>query len=157
MKRYSNGMKSTEFTSKEINDLASKINIEKWLFNHLQSLAKYYGYDDSKSVEREEAEILNILRTENTVEAQKALGRYAERTITAYGLKRSELDSTIAGQEAELTEEEAEKKILDRYPSCSIEFTEEGCNFKFDNKKNAKIYTYRVNNRVELAKKLRVA
>lgn len=153
MKTYKNGMKATEFTANEIIELAKRINIESWFYNHLMNLAKFYGHDDSKSVERVEGMIIAAISKESTVEAQQIMGRVAEMIINSYGLKRDDLNRTIVGQE---TEASAEQSIMDKYPTCSINFTEEGCNFKYDNKKNAKTYTYKVNNMIELARRLRV-
>lgn len=153
MKRYSNGMKATEFNRKQVEALAQNVTLERWFFNYLLDLAKYYGYDDNRSVEEAEAVILKAL-DENTVDAQKALDKLTEKTINAYGFKRSELDREPANKE--ITADEAEAKIRAKYPTCEISFAEEGCSFKFDNKPNAKAYAYKVNDMAELARKLRV-
>ena len=132
MKTYSNGMKATEFNMTQIEELSQKINLERWFFNHLEKMAKFYGYDDSKSVERDEALILRAINEENMIEAQKMMNRLAEQTISSYGLKREQLDRTPANQE--ITEEEATAKIMKAYPECSINFVETGCEFKFKKK-----------------------
>lgn len=154
MKTYSNGMKTTEFNKAQIEELSQKITLERWFFNHLEKMAKFYGYDDSKSVERDEAVILRAINEENMIEAQKMMNRLAEQTISSYGLKRDQLDRTPSTQE--ITEEEATAKIMKAYPECSINFVEEGCEFKFKNTARAKVYNYNVSNKVELAKKLRL-
>lgn len=154
MKNYSNGMKATEFNRTQIEELSHKITIERWFFNHLEKMAKYYGYDDSKSVERFEQDVLRALETESIIDAQKIINRLAEQTISSYGLKRDELDRTPSTQE--FTDDEATAKIMKAYPECSINFTEAGCEFKFKNTARAKVYNYAVANEVELAKKLRL-
>ena len=155
MKNYRNGMKATEFNKTQVAELAQKANVEKWLFDHLMRLAGYYGYDDNRGVEEEEREILSILEEENSIEITKKIGRYSERTIKAYSMKRAELDHSIVG--AEVSEEEAEQKIIAKYPNCKINITEENCEFQFDTtKKNAKVYTYKVTSLVELAKKMNI-
>lgn len=154
MKRYANGMKATEFNKKQIEELNQKITLERWFFNHLNKLAGFYGYDDSKSVERDEAMVLRAINEENAIEAQKLMNRLAEQTISSYGLKRNELDRTPANQE--ITEDEATAKIMKAYPECSINFVEAGCEFKFKNTARAKVYNYNVANAIELAKKLRL-
>lgn len=153
MKRYANGMKATEFNKTQIENLKQIVKLERWFYQHLLNLAGYYGYDDNRSVEEEEQAILKALN-ENQIDAQITLNRLSEKVIKAYGLNRSELDRADAN--SEITEEEAEQKIITNYPECNISFTEEGCAFKFNNKPRAKEYTYKVNNMIELAKKLRV-
>ena len=73
MKNYSNGMKATEFNRTQIEALSHKITIERWFFNHLEKMAKYYGYDDGKSVERFEQDVLRALETESIIDAQKII------------------------------------------------------------------------------------
>jgi hypothetical protein len=157
MKTYRNGMKATEFSKSQIIELSKKVNIERWFFDHLMNAAGYYGYDDNRSAEREEAQVLNILNEENSIEQLKKLNALMERTISAYGLKRSELNHNIIGKEPEVTEEDAEKAIREVYENCEINFTEEGCEFKFDSsKKRSKTYTYKVDSFKALAKKLNI-
>jgi hypothetical protein len=157
MKAYANGKKATEFNKYQIIELSKNVNIERWFFDHLMNMAGYYGYDDSKEVEREEALIIAAINEENSVEQLKKLNQAAEKTIRAYGLNRSNLNHNIVGQEPEVTEEDAEKAIKSVYANCSINFTEEGCEFKFDSsKKRAKTYTYNANSFKSLAKKLNI-
>ena len=157
MKAYANGMKATEFSKKDIIELAKKQRVERWLYDLLMRYAEYYNYDSNKSMEHLEGFILRMLNEENSIEQTKKLGQIAEMEIKANGFKRSELNHNIIGEEPEATEEDAEKAIKKAYENCSINFTEEGCEFVFDTtKKRAKTYTYKVDSFIGLAKKLYV-
>lgn len=97
MKTYANGMKTTEFTKKQINVIYSmakqeKLQIEKWYMSNLYDLADYYNYDSNGSVEFEERFILNILRNVfegNLEEAQKLITSETNRVFDLISTKRS--------------------------------------------------------------------
>ena len=50
MKVYANGKKATEFTKKDIIELAKKQRVERWLYDLLMRYAEFYSYDDNKSM-----------------------------------------------------------------------------------------------------------
>ena len=67
MKQYG-AKKATEFTKKQINVIYANakngnLTIEKWAMQNLYDLADYFGYDDNRSVEREEEVIKMILES----------------------------------------------------------------------------------------------
>lgn len=88
MKRYG-ANKATEFTKKQISVIYGKaksgdLKVEKWYMSRLYDLADYYGYDDNKSVEESERNILEILKNifAGKVEtAQKLIDECTERTF----------------------------------------------------------------------------
>lgn len=86
MKTYGNGMKTTEFTKKQINVIYSmakqdKLKVEKWYINNLYSLADYYNYDSNGSTELEERFVLNILRNVLRVTLKKHRQESKEKQI----------------------------------------------------------------------------
>lgn len=97
MKQYG-ANKATEFTRKQIGVIYSKakageLKVEKWVMQELYNLADYYGYDDSKSVEKMEKEILNILESvfaEELAEAQEKINNYTEKNFSLLGNKAKE-------------------------------------------------------------------
>lgn len=90
--------KATEFTRKQIGVIYSNaknhtLNIEKWIMNDLYEMADYYGYDDNKSVERCERNILNILNavfSNNMEEAQTLINNYTEEQFNLLGRKNQQ-------------------------------------------------------------------
>ena len=77
--------KATEFTKKQIGVIYAKakngeLKVEKWYMDHLYNLADYYGYDDNRSVEDEERNILNILALVFNNELAKAQEIITEQT-----------------------------------------------------------------------------
>lgn len=66
MKQYNNGMKATEFTTKQINVVygsakRGELKIEKWLMKELYNDAEYYGYDYNGVMEYNEGKVMKIL------------------------------------------------------------------------------------------------
>lgn len=65
MKQYGRN-KATEFSRKQIGVVYRSakngdLKVEKWVMNKFYDLADYYGYDDNRSVERNEEIILKVL------------------------------------------------------------------------------------------------
>lgn len=97
MKTYGNGMKTTEFTKKQINVIYSmakqgKLKVEKWYINNLYNLADYYNYDSNGSTELEERFVLKILRNVfegNLEEAQTRIERETNRVFDLFSTKVS--------------------------------------------------------------------
>lgn len=76
MKQYGFN-KATEFSRKQINVVFAKaksgaIKVEKWFINELYNLAEYYGYDDNRSVEMSEKQVLAILEAVFANDNEKA-------------------------------------------------------------------------------------
>lgn len=94
MKQYG-AHKATEFSKKQINVIFAKakkgdLKVEKWYMSELYNLADYYGYDDSKSVEFDEAWVLRILEavfSGDNEEAQKLIDSTTENWFNRYSLK----------------------------------------------------------------------
>lgn len=95
MREYGNN-KATEFTKKQISVIygaakRNELKVEKWIISEFYDLADYYGFDDNRSVERAEAEILQILSAvfnKDMTEAQRLIDLYTESTFNALGSKR---------------------------------------------------------------------
>lgn len=94
MKNY--GMnKATEFTKKQISCLygaakRGELKIEKWIITEFYDLAEYYGYDDNKSVEEAEKDILAIINSyfEKDGNTQQLIDSYTAKTFDLLGNKR---------------------------------------------------------------------
>jgi hypothetical protein len=83
MRQYG-AMKATEFTKKQIGVIYSMnkqgiLTVEADKMNEFYKLADYYGYDDNRSVERAEQNILRILEAVFTKDIEKA-----QKLINAY-------------------------------------------------------------------------
>ena len=95
MKTYGNGMKATEFSKKQINVIygkakAGELKVEKWIINDLYNMADFYGYDDNRSVERAEADIIALIDkvfAGNLEEAQQLIDLYTEDSFNRLGIK----------------------------------------------------------------------
>lgn len=96
--------KATEFTKKQINVIFAKakkgeLKVEKWYIQYLYRLADYYGYDDNKSAEHDEFEVLRILEnvfSGNLKRAQELINSTAEHWFNLYSQKRqAELDRSF--------------------------------------------------------------
>ncbi len=66
MKTYSNGMKATETSRKQISVIYAKaksgeLKIERWLMNVLYDHADYYNFDNNGTVEYEERSFVKPL------------------------------------------------------------------------------------------------
>lgn len=99
MKTYGSN-KATEFSKKQISVIYGKakngqLNIERWVISEFYDLADYYGYDDNRSVERAEADILAILDSVFAGAMDKA-----QELIDAYTSKNFELMSGKAQAKA---------------------------------------------------------
>lgn len=103
MKQYGS-CKATEFTKKQINLIYGKaksgeLKVEKWFINQLYNLADYYGYDDNRSVERDERTVKEILQAvfeNNNAKAQKLIEETANDWFANYGRKtQAKCDRTI--------------------------------------------------------------
>ena len=96
MKNY--GMnKATEFTKKQISCLygaakRGELKIEKWIITEFYDLADYYGYDDNRSVEEAERDILAIINSyfEKDGNTQKLIDDYTAKTYALLGAKRKD-------------------------------------------------------------------
>lgn len=81
MREYSNGMKATEFTQKQINVIygcakRGELKVEKWLMKELYKEADFYGYDYNGSTSDSERKVLRLLEKvfdRNYEEAQKII------------------------------------------------------------------------------------
>lgn len=103
MKQYGFN-KSTEFTKKQINVIWAKakngeLTVEKWFMSDLYHLADYYGYDDNRSVEWQEREVMDILNAvfaNNNELAQKLITRTTDYWFNSYSSKYQALcDRTV--------------------------------------------------------------
>ena len=95
--------KATEFSKKQIGVVyakskAGELKVEKWVMSDLYDLADYYGYDDSKSVERAEAKVLAILEAVFAGDTEKA-----QSLIDDFTANRFETMSRKAQEKAERT------------------------------------------------------
>lgn len=96
--KYYGSKKATEFTKKQIGVIYAKaksgeLKVERWVVKDLYDLADYYGYDDNRSVEDAEREILQILdKTFNgtSEEAQDLIDKYTEKHWNLMGRKSRE-------------------------------------------------------------------
>ena len=78
--------KATEFNKGHIGRIyrlakEDKIELEKWVANDFYNLADYYGFDDNRSVARDERKILAIIKEveeENIEKAQELINDYTE-------------------------------------------------------------------------------
>lgn len=96
MKTYSNGMKATEFTTKQIGVIyhlakQGKLSVEKWYMPHLYDMAKFYNCDFNKSAELEENCILSIIDSVllNDLEsAQENIDNETEKLYNQLSIKK---------------------------------------------------------------------
>lgn len=94
MKNYG-ARKATEFTKKQINVIWAKakngeLKVEKWFISELYDLADFYGYDDNRSVEESEKDVLKILDAvfaNNAEQAQELINNTAEKWFHLFGKK----------------------------------------------------------------------
>lgn len=98
--------KATEFSKKQISVIygcakRGELKVEKWMMSNMYDLADYYGYDDSRTVEREESEILNILNSvfgHDMDSAQAKIDRYTMSLFGQLSEKRQRTaDRTLVG------------------------------------------------------------
>lgn len=94
MKKYG-AFKSTEFSRKQINAIFSaakngSIKVEKWFISELYTLADFLGYDDNRSVELSEKQVLIILEkvfAKNYIEAQELIDKTSDDWFNSFSLK----------------------------------------------------------------------
>lgn len=97
MKQYG-AKKATDFTEKQIsviyaNAKRGALKVEKWFLNELYDLATYIGYDDNRSVERDEKAVKEILEAvfANEIEKAQSLIDYTTNDwYNSYGRKTQE-------------------------------------------------------------------
>lgn len=95
MKQYG-ANKATEFTKKQINVIFAKakngtLKVEKWFISECYALAEYYGYDDNRSIEDSERQVLKILEAvfaNNDEVAQKLINETADDWFNYYSSKK---------------------------------------------------------------------
>ena len=96
--------KATEFTSKQISVIYGKakrgeIKIENWVIKEFYRLADYYGYDDNRSVEERERDILKILEAvfaRDDEKSQELIDDYTAHNFKLYSMKaQRELDRSL--------------------------------------------------------------
>lgn len=95
MKQYSNGMKATEFSKKQINVLygfakRGELKIEKWVIKDFYDYADYYNFDYNRSAEMAEVEILEILKSMFNgaiKECQALINAYTEKHMELLSIK----------------------------------------------------------------------
>lgn len=94
MKRYGSRV-ATEFTKKQIGVIygmakRAELKIEKWVMSDFYDAADYYGYDDNRSMEDEEREIMAILDavfSNDETKAQELIDRFTEKHWMLMGRK----------------------------------------------------------------------
>ncbi len=99
MKQYG-ARKATEFTRKQIGVIYGKakrqeLKVEKWIMSEFYDLADYYGYDDNRTVEDREVDILRILEAVfagDNVKAQELIDSFTEHV---YDLTSNKKRATI--------------------------------------------------------------
>lgn len=97
MKQYGFN-KATEFTKKQINVIFAKakkgeLKVPKFVISDFYNLADYYGYDDNRSVEESETDILRILDNvfnNNLEKAQELINAYGEKELKLMSRKNRE-------------------------------------------------------------------
>lgn len=95
MKTYRNGMKATEFSSKQIGVIyraakAGELKIEKWVSKEFYDLADFYNFDDNGTIERCERKVMDILEAvfaEDFQKAQKLVDQYTETEWSLLSIK----------------------------------------------------------------------
>ena len=103
MNIYKNGMKSTEFTTKQINVVygcakRGELKVEKWLMKELYNDAEYYGYDYNGTMESNERTVMQLLESVFSKNYEKAQQCINELTadFELYGKKfRQQADRTL--------------------------------------------------------------
>ena len=104
MKIYGNGMKATEFSRKQVGVIFGKaksgqLNVERWMMSEMYDLADYYGYDDNRSIESEESQVLSILDSVfsgQIGEAQEKIDRFQDQVWALMSNKaRKTIDRTV--------------------------------------------------------------
>lgn len=96
--------KSTDFTKKQINVIFAKakagaLKVEKWFMSELYILADFFGYDDNRSMEMSEREVLSILDAvfaNDAALAQRLIDETATKWYDAYSFKnQAKCDRTL--------------------------------------------------------------
>ena len=88
MKQYGS-KKATEFNKGDLANIyksakAGELKVEKWFMNKLYDLADFYGYDDNRTVEQMERDVLKIIKAEDK---QNIISEITEKWFGEYSIK----------------------------------------------------------------------
>lgn len=97
MKQYGANF-ATEISRKQIGVIygmakRGELKVEKWVMSELYDLADFYGYDDNRSVAREEKEVQSILESvfaKDIEEAQAKIDEFTEKTFALWSKKNQD-------------------------------------------------------------------
>lgn len=95
MKEYANGKKATEFNRRQVgmiyaNAKQGALKVERWAMCLIYDAAEFYGYDDNRSMEDRERDIMKILdevAAGNLEEAQARIDAFTAFTWDLMGRK----------------------------------------------------------------------